>query len=240
MADKVDAPMKKKPKRMFKSVSNDKKKLLEGTKAASTHKATEIYVQALRHYLKEEKDIMLLEEVLDADLPDILLDFYMQIKPINGDTYAIQSLKCIRAALNRYFKKEIKIDIISNSQFIETNQMFKGVTVKAKAEGKGVTVSMKPIAPEDLQIITEYFRQNYMQKPEPKILQITVLFYIIYYFCRRGHENLYTMETDTFKVAEDSNGNEYIYQFKDEKDKNHHPNDTKPTNEAKIYAVPGK
>ena len=79
---------------------------------------------------------MLLEEALDSELPDILLDFYTQVKPINGQTYAVQSLKCIRAALNRYFKKQRKIDIISNPRFIKTNQMFKGVTIKAKAEGK--------------------------------------------------------------------------------------------------------
>ena len=78
-----------------------------------------------------------------------------------------------------------------------------------------------------------------MQKPEPKILQRTVLFKIIYYFCRRGRENLYTMQTDTVKVTEDPNGDKYIYQFTDKKDKNHGPSDTKPTNECKIYAIPG-
>ena len=75
----------------------DKKKLLEGTEAASTCKATEFYVQALRYYLKEERQVMLLEEVLKVDLSDIFLYFYTQIKPKNGETYAIQSLKCIRA-----------------------------------------------------------------------------------------------------------------------------------------------
>ena len=91
--------------------------------------------------------------------------------------------------------------------------MLKGVAIKAKAEGKGVTVSTKPIAPDDLQMITEYFRHNHMQKPKPKILQRTVLFYIIYYFSCRGRENLYTMQTDTFKGTEDPNRNEHIYQF---------------------------
>ena len=132
MADEVGALKSKKAKRAYKTVSdNDKKKFLEGNQAESTHKATEIYIDALCHYLKHEKNIKLLEEVLDSDLPQHLLDFYVQVKLIKGDTYSIKTLKCIRAALNRHFKKERHLDIIADPRFIETNEIFKGVTVQA-------------------------------------------------------------------------------------------------------------
>ena len=66
-----------------------------------------------------------------------------------------------------------------------------------------------------------------------------MLFFIIYYFCHRGRENLYEMETDGFTVITEFDGSQYVMQQKDEMDKNHGPNDTGATNEAKMYQIPG-
>ena len=206
--------------------------------AVNTQKATVSHVGHLRVYL-EHNSLPILEEVLNADLPKILFDFYTGVEPLKGGIYSVQTLKCIRAGLNRYFRKARGIDIIKDTQFVQTNEMFKSVAVKAQKEGKGIFNSTKPIAQDDLQKITDYFTVNHIVSPNPKVLQRTLLFYIIYYFCRRGSENLYNTEKDWFKLFTDYNGTEYVYQIRDEKDKNHGPEYMTPTNEAKMYSIPG-
>lgn len=59
------------------------------------------------------------------------------------------------------------------------------------------------------------------------------------YLCRRGRENLREMTKDSFGT--DSQGREYLYQSKDELDKNHRV-DSDPSarnTEARMYEVPG-
>ena len=181
----------------------------------------------------------ILPEILDADLPALLDEFYCKAKPIKGENYAIQTLKCIQAGLNRYFKKNRNIDIISDPRFIMANEVFKSVAVDAKKKGMGVVKSTKPISQPDLIKIGDYFKHPHITKPEPKILQQSVLFFIIYYFFHRGGENLYNMEKDWFKLVVDPDGSMYVIQEKDEKDKNHGIQDTTKANDGKMYAIPG-
>ena len=78
-------------------------------------------------------------ETLSAlDLNEILRDYYCAIQPQRNyedqgdDKYSVQSMKCIRAALNRFFRKEMGIDIVKDQEFIRSNEMFKGVCVQSK------------------------------------------------------------------------------------------------------------
>ena len=78
-----------------------------------------------------------------------------------------------------------------------------------------------------------------MNSANPKKLQQNVLFFIIYFFCRRGQENLYSMTRSTFRVFTESDGSEYVYQAIDEADKNHSPDDTTTSNEGRMYENQG-
>ena len=48
------------------------------------------------------------------------------------------------------------------------------------------------------------------------------------------------MEVDWFDIVTQHDGSQYVIQIHDEQDKNHSPNDTTPTNEAKMYGIQGK
>ena len=87
--------------------------------------------------------------------------------------------------------------------------------------------------------ISEYFNYDHMNNPDPKRLHRHMLFYIVYFFCRRGRENLYTMTQDTFKMITEPDGTQYIIQNIDEADKNHGPDDTTATNEGRMYGNEG-
>ena len=153
--------------------------------------------------------------------------------------YNNSSLKSGRAALNRHFKGSRGLDIIANSMFIKTNEIFKAVTKKGKVEGCGETKSKESITDPNLSKLRSYFLKNMNGPPNPKLLQEMVLFNIIYFGGRRGRENLRLMTKDTFTVKCDHDGRENIQQIVKECDKNHQEDNFSESNSAHIYANPG-
>ena len=67
-----------------------------------------------------------------SELPEILFNFYPSTKPLKGEHYSVQTLKCLRSGIARYYRKEKGIDITKDSPFIRANEMFKAVLVESK------------------------------------------------------------------------------------------------------------
>ena len=107
----------------------------------------------------------------------------MSVKPQKKDDYSVQSLKCMRSGLNRYFRKQKGIDITNDSIFVKANEMFEAVKVNAKKQGRGVKKSYPPITQIDLERIAEFFLHDHVTNPNPKKLQQNIMFHIIYFFC---------------------------------------------------------
>ena len=214
--------------------------LIRESKAKNTNRSTDSALRKLRLYL-QHRELPTIEDVDNADLPDILLKFYTDIRTQKtGENFQTSSFKVIRAGLNRYFKCERSLDIVSDERFMKANLVFDSVQVKAKKMGKGVTRSTPHISQEDMVKLGNYFNVNHVQKPNPKVLQHTVQFFIMYFFCRRGQENLYSMTKNHFKLIVDYDGTEYVVQTLDEMDKNHGVNETELANQGKMYADPSK
>lgn len=180
-----------------------------------------------------------MEDLEDDELPPILYDFYTNLRKSKGGMYKLQSLKCIRAGINRYMKDKRNLDIISDIRFTKTNQMFKAVTSYTRKQGLGSTKSTPPIEPDDMALLAQFFTHDYLHEPNARLLQKTVLFNIIYFFCRRGRQNLYTFTQDMFEVGYDADGTEYVFQAIDEQDKNHDSENTDPANDGRMYARAG-
>ena len=224
----------------YKTISEDeKKKLLDEKDKKNTRAATENYMKRFTGYiaLKGHSNI---DELNSVQLNKILYDFYSEVQPQKKNGYCVQSMKCMRSGLNRHFRKQMGIDITKDNDFVQANEMFKAVCVEAKRNGLGVKRSTPKISSIDLERIAEYFTYDHMNSPDPRRLQQNIIFYIIYYFCRRGRENLYAMTKDTFQVVCEPNGTEYVIQMIDELDKNHGPDDTSKSNEGRMYATNGK
>lgn len=224
--------------RFGSSTKKDKINILSEKDRKSTQRATKNMVKILTDYLAEKK-LKPLDELLNEELPDILLDFYTNLRKAKGGEYKLQSLKCIRAGLNRYTKSTRNLDIIKDIRFTQTNEMFKAVSTKARREGRGSTKSTPPIEPEDLTVLAGYFHHDFTAQPDPKLLQKSVLFNIIYFFCRRGRQNIYNFTQDMFQISCNPDGTEYVYQAIDEMDKNHGIENSTPANDGHMYAQPG-
>ena len=223
-----------------------------------------MWVNCFKDYLKENS-LPSIDLISNEQLADVLCDFYVEVKkkkpnpndqievkdegdtyfapPVDEDTalsYKTSTLRLIRGALTRYFKDTRKLDIRSNDLFIEANEMFIGKTKHNKEKGLGNINNKPPIEDPDLSKLYSYFQSEMQKGVNPKVLQQSVLFFVTYYLCRRGRENLRTMTKSTFEVAVDTqNKKKYIYQAIDEADKNHSDKDTDIANQGRIYEVPG-
>ena len=219
----------------FKTVSDDQKAtILSGKDKKSTQKVTKGAVDKLKKYLHAKK-LPEFDAVPDDQWPEVLYNFYMEVKPKKEEDYAVQTLKCLCAGLNRHFKAEKGINIIKDPGFMRPNEMFRGVIVHSKQVGKGIKKSYPKISEADLKRIGAYFNHDYMNHPNPCMLQQNVIFFIIYFFCWQGRENLYEMKIDTFKLFTKPDGTQYVYQAIDKVDKNHGPDDATPSNDGRIH-----
>ncbi len=193
----------------FKSTSEDKWcKILEDRNCESTNKVAKHMRNILEAYIFE-KDLPSFDQTLDAALPALLEHFYTDLRQKNRQMYKLQSLKCILAGLNRFIKEQRGIDIITDSRFHKTNEMFKGMAKVTCKAGLGSTSSFPPIPDEDLECLITYFYQDF-EEPNPRKLQQAVIFSLMFHTCRRGRENMHEMKPDTYCVEHDAQNCKFV------------------------------
>ena len=118
--------------RVFKDRTNENlQKLLEGKDEVNTQKSTEGALKQFSQYLRQ-KQLPKPEDLNIENLPRILYEYYPSLKSMKSDNYSVQSLKCIRSGLSRYYRKEKGFDIAKDSQFVQANEMFQAVLVESK------------------------------------------------------------------------------------------------------------
>lgn len=190
---------KVKKKTRFATVNEPKKvNIIEERKAPNTNKATKLWMSCFTDYL-EEKELPKLNELDIQNLPEILENFYSEVRkkerkdnpePAQHEDdarlYKNTTLKAIRGALARHFKETHSIDIISGERFLWANAVFEGMQKINKAKGKGNIISKPPMDDSDLAKITQYFKEGMGGPLNPALLQEICLFYVVLYMCRRG------------------------------------------------------
>ena len=196
------------------------------------------YVEQFKHFLLVQ-NLPKIEDITIEDLNDILFNFYSSIKPQKKTDYSVQTLKCFRSGLIRFFKKERGIDIATDPMFVKANEMFEAVKVNATKEGHGIKKSIPPISEINLERIADYFYHDHVTALDPKRLQQNMPFYIVY-FCQCGRQNLYSMKRDTFKLVVEADGTEYYIQDVNKIDKNHIVDDPNKTNQSHMLATNSK
>ena len=207
--------------------------LLQERGAKNTAKSIKSAIKIVNDYI-QEKQLTPLDLMSDNELPEFFCNFYPDMRTKDNEIYGTGSMKSIRSSLNRWFQDNRSINIITDPKFTQANMMFKAVQAKTKRQGKGSTRHKIPISGEDLSLLGNYFHVDYMNNPDPRILQKNVLFNIIYYLCRRVQENIYGMTKDWFEVVVEPSGNRCVHQIRDELDKNHRENDRENPNQGRM------
>ena len=171
-------------------------------------------------------------------MDDILAKFYVEVRKTDGEYYKKSSFAAVRFALQRKLKEicGIDFDIINDADFFRSNEIFKAQCVLLKKKGLCQVNHHPPITDEDIQ---KLFGSDILSVTSPKSLQRKVFFDIVYYFCRRGRENLRNLTKFDFSVEKNENGVECIIKQRDELTKNHQAKDRNEENGV-IMATGGK
>lgn len=172
--------------------------------------------------------------VISSYIVDELLErFYLSVRRQDGQPYKAKSLHALKYGLQVYIRDEYQIDVSDTASFPRAALSFKTALTIARKEGRGVVNHKEPISDSDLRQLYEYFDPD-----TPNGLQEKVWFDIMYYFCRRGRENLHLMTKDTYAIGTDEKGRTFIYQKTEEMNKNHRYDSTDPTTQARMYSNP--
>ena len=98
------------------------------------------------------------------------------------------------------WKKKCSTDVVKDSDFKSCLDLFKAKVIDLKKSGQGSVDHKPPMAEHDLQAL--YRADNVaLNINTPSGLQSKVWFDIMFYFCRRGQENLCDMTKSTFWVV---------------------------------------
>ena len=127
-----EIPAKK--KHFGDSSETEMQQILEDRNAKATVRATKSKVRGFNSYLQEKNIAQDESEISDELLPEILQQFYANMRKEDSSHYKNATLKTFRAGLNRHFKETQDLDIVSDSRFRAANKMFDAVKVKGKRE----------------------------------------------------------------------------------------------------------
>ena len=111
--------------------------ILEDRNAKNMNRATKSSMAIFTNYLKE-KNYPELNEIEDKDLPDIMLEFYSNLKKVDGED-CVQSMKYVHMCCDK--KAELGIDFISIKAYIKADEILCGVNKQKRIKGLGSTKS---------------------------------------------------------------------------------------------------
>ena len=171
-------------------------KEIAGRKRLSKHKkATKASKAIFEEYIREKK---LHHPENREELASVLKSFYAEVRKKDGSEYTKNLLCSIRFGLNRHYSELFSATILSShKEFDEANSVYEAQCVALKKRGLAKTEHKPPIADED---IKRLYESGVFNTDSPTTLQNKVFFEIMFFFCRRGRQNLRELKWDDFDI----------------------------------------
>lgn len=187
----------------------------------NTKKSDARAAKLFRDYLAEKRKPSDFQNLSKEELDKELSSFYLEARTLDGQVYKKTSLDSIRYGLNRYLKApphNKTFDIIHDSAFAASNDMYKVASREIKATGRAEIKHHPHMVDLDRE---KLYRSSYLSTDTPYGLYNKVQYDVRYFFCRRGCENMEKMTKSSFSVQTDeSSGRKYVT-MRDELTKNH-------------------
>ena len=218
----------------YEELAEKKKQLIPKTTAKNEKSAANTF----REYLKEKGHETRFETFTKDELNTRLSSFYVEARTRSGELYKLTSMMTFRYGLSRFLKKTEKhasTDIIEDSEFNESNEMFKVACQMIKKAGKAEINHYPEISEEDRQ---KLYTSLFFNTQTPVGLYNKVHFDVRYYFSRRGGENMDTLTKDSFIVGVNAKTGRVCVKKVDELTKNHREDDTTPAYGGLMVATP--
>ena len=173
------------------------------------------------------------------DLNNVLTRFYCSAKPQKGAEYHKNTLKGMRAAINRHIQDIGRhINIVTDTQFKSSNRVLNGLLKERVKSGTSMPTQHKEvITADDMQALRDYFTDA---PSSPVILRQFVWFAIAFHFVTRGSETHFQLTPSSFSFNSDSHG-EYVTINHETSQKNHQGGmyDKEENSKKVMYATGG-
>lgn len=124
--------------------------LLSKKDAENTKKSTSLSVKCFKDFIEATDLRVNIEDCSKEGLNGVLRNFYVGARKTNGERFKKTALQNIRYGLKRYLNKKRGIDILSDPDFHESNEVFKAVSTDLKRRGLGNIEHHPPISENDL------------------------------------------------------------------------------------------
>ena len=188
-------------------------------------------VKILKDYCRSQHtSLSVLERKPALELCTFLRKFYTEVRQVSGKLYARKSMITLRYGLQRHFKRTSRLDIITDEQFKEANEVFSIILVKLKAMGKDAIKRKNPITEEDMQKI---MASSAVDQNTPRGLQNKVFIDLMLHLCNRGRDNLREITKVDFRVEVSPQGLEYVTLRAED-------GSEAGDGEMRMYEIPGK
>lgn len=182
--------------------------LIDLEESVRTQNIIKSAVKILKDYCRSQHtSLSALERKPALELCSFLRKFYTEVRQVSGKLYARKSMITLRYGLQRHFKKMSRLDIITDEQFKEANEVFSIILVKLKAMGKDAIKRKNPITEEDMQKI---MASSALDQSTPRGLQNKVFIDLMLHLCNRGRDNLREITKVDFRVEVSAQGLEYV------------------------------
>ncbi|XP_033756092.1 uncharacterized protein LOC117338811 [Pecten maximus] len=222
----------------------DIESLLTDRDSQNTKRVIQTSVKIMENYIADSHtstniaDISALYEIPTTDFNLFLRKFNEDIRKANGEFYAKKSMISVRFGLQRHFVKKRDEDIINDADFKSANDVFKAVLVRISKLGVSESKHKPPITTEDLD---KLYNHGVFDVSTSSGLLNRVFFEFMYFFCKRGRENLRSLKKSDFVIRVDSQGKRYVVMKTEHQTKNHRGDDLQNEHfsQARMYEIPG-
>ena len=151
------------------------------------------------------------------ELNECLTMFYAAVRREDGTEFKVLSLKAIRAAVNRYLRQPPNNkpwSIVGDSAFQKSNKVLNAICKQMMQERKvGPTLHKNPITSEQLQQLNGKGQLGEWDTLDPSQILRTELFYITFYFDKKGNEIHRKLTSDMLVLQSTPQGGRY-YEFR--------------------------
>lgn len=219
-----------KQRKRFKTVVDEQTiKNFQGmNQSTSTKKNTRWGMKILQDWHTEAYGHpMDLENLKPTEIADKLSKFYCEATPqenekktVTGGLYHKNTLKNIRAAINRHLSDlNRNIDIVHDREFKHANSTLNGLMKERVVSGTSRPTQHKEIIPQqDLQKISAYLEKAYNN---PVNLRLCTWYILSIHFVTRGLEWHHQLTRNAFEIKVDENGHEFVCLTHETRQKNY-------------------
>ena len=143
-----------------------------------------------------------------SDLDEVLVNFYAELRKVDGQEYERACLRVMRSSLDRYLKeKNYPVSIISSDEFKESNKVLEGKARDLRDKGMGNRPNLSlPLTTQEEEVL---WQCGQLGNENAQSLIINLWWLMTQHFGLRGRQEHHPLMLETIKVHTGDDGERY-------------------------------